>query len=574
MFFNKFKLSFFTVLYIQSVLAVSTIFNKGDRPEIFELTDNEVAVFKVTLPEEDFTKLKKKAEIEGLVPPRENLSDTFVVIEDYLRKNLESINEENFYEEYPMIDVAGKFPELNIQEDGYAHLDVDEIMKGYDLDFKHYANFNFVRENILIYIMSNNSILNVTDISERLFEEMYAMNSITSVVSQVSKFNESNYDTEIKSMTSLLSNITNIDNNTEKYNSYHYSSTYDAVFEEPTEYYNNHEVPSGYYGYYELPSGYDEDELLKYIEEMFGNNNHDFKTKNGQLTVEIAGKEKSFDKITFSLSGQYSRYLQKPNFNLKIRGGKDLFGRSQFKLRSDYTEPTFLRSKLTSDMHKLLGLPSILANYATLYINDEYMGLFVLTDSYKKSWVEFVYGEEDTTNLYKCSAGSYLTVSTARGCENENDDIDDYESVMVEWYNFLSLLDDAQSAEDIENIFEVDYFLYEMAIEYLLGGWDHLQLGHNYYMYKQPNGKWIYLTYDNDHEFGINIDRIFVGYIFNDLPEYYENININYPKYSFEEWTQKYHIIDILILRDPTRFNNILKDVVEKVFNPAILYPR
>jgi len=58
---------------------------------------------------------------------------------------------------------------------------------------------------------------------------------------------------------------------------------------EPTEYYNNHEVPSGYYGYYELPSGYDEDELLKYIEEMFGNNNHDFKTKNGQLTVEIAG---------------------------------------------------------------------------------------------------------------------------------------------------------------------------------------------------------------------------------------------------------------------------------------------
>jgi len=31
------------------------------RPELFELTDNEVAVFKLTIPEEEYTQLKEKA---------------------------------------------------------------------------------------------------------------------------------------------------------------------------------------------------------------------------------------------------------------------------------------------------------------------------------------------------------------------------------------------------------------------------------------------------------------------------------------------------------------------------------
>jgi len=285
-------------------------------------------------------------------------------------------------------------------------------------------------------------------------------------------------------------------------------------------------------------------------------------------------EEKSFEKITLSLSGQYSRYLVKPNFNLKIRGKKDLYGRSQFKLRSDLTEPTFLRSKLTSDIHKKMGLTSILANYATLYINDEYMGLFVLTDAYKLPWVEQVYGEKDTTHLYKCKMEAYLNENSSNFCENENDEIVDPTEINEEWNTFLDAIFKAQSAEDIEDIFEVDHFIKEMAIEYLLGAWDHIQLGHNFYLYKQPNGKWIYLTYDHDHTFGINLDRIFLGVIYVDLPGRMEKFDFDYPNYSFEKWTGKRHLIDILILKDPTRFNQALKEIVETVFNPATLFPR
>jgi len=90
-------------------------------------------------------------------------------------------------------------------------------------------------------------------------------------------------------------------------------------------------------------------------------------------------EKKIFDKITFSLAGSYSRSFAKPGYNLKIRGKDDLFGRRQFKLRGDASEPTYMRTKLVSDIRNRIGMPSLSANYATLYINDEYYGLYIFT---------------------------------------------------------------------------------------------------------------------------------------------------------------------------------------------------
>lgn len=122
----------------------------------------------------------------------------------------------------------------------------------------------------------------------------------------------------------------------------------------------------------------------------------------------------------------------KPNYKLKIKDGKDLYGRSQFKLRSDFTEPPFLRTKLVSDIHNRLGLPSISSYYMQLYFNDEYMGLYIITDIYKLSWAEKVFNDKDAKNLYKCIY-SQLKEDDISGCENENSDVTD----QSEWVDFL-----------------------------------------------------------------------------------------------------------------------------------------
>jgi len=279
-----------------------------------------------------------------------------------------------------------------------------------------------------------------------------------------------------------------------------------------------------------------------------------------------------FDEITFSIGGYSGRHYGKLGFNFKIRGNDELFGRTQFRLRSDAREPTFLRSKLVCDIQNRLGFPSISANYANLYINDEFMGFYILMDIYKLSWIKYEYNDENITSLYQCKTlGNFLTTDfSAKHCKNKNDNITESD----EWLNFLNTLNEAQSAEDLEDIFDIDLFLKQIALEYLLGSWDHfLNYGHNYYLYKPPNDKWKYLTYDFDADFGQDIELPYIGLVIEDVPEIMLKTNTNYINYSFKDWARKTHLIEILILNDPNRFNNHLKSIVNDVFNPATLFP-
>ncbi|ORX79633.1 hypothetical protein BCR32DRAFT_294326 [Anaeromyces robustus] len=289
-----------------------------------------------------------------------------------------------------------------------------------------------------------------------------------------------------------------------------------------------------------------------------------FKTKNAAMTVEINGKTKSYKKVTFGLGGSSSRAFAKQGYNIKIRGNKDLYGRSQFRLRPDSREATYLRSKLVCDIHNRLGLPSISANYATLYINDEYMGFYIMMDSIKLRWIEDVYDDPDSTSLYECEPiNNQLTVSTSsEGCANENDEVTDN----TEWIEFLTALDNAKSPEDIEDIFDIDLFLTEIAFEYLSGSWNHyLLFGHNFSLYKPKNDKWKILYNDFDGELGQDIS----------IREPFDRvINTNYPSYTFNDFAmKKTHLLDILVFKNSTRFDNILKSFVTKAFNPTILFP-
>ncbi len=127
------------------------------------------------------------------------------------------------------------------------------------------------------------------------------------------------------------------------------------------------------------------------------------------------------------------------------------------------------------------------------------MGFYIISDAYKKSWIEDVYGEENTITLYQCNQMVNFTVSGKDGCINENDEVIDHSK----WESSLTAVENAKSPEDLEDIFEIDHFLKEMALDYLTGSTDHINTGHNFYFYKQPNGKWIYLSYNFDLDFGM-----------------------------------------------------------------------
>ncbi|ORX41537.1 hypothetical protein BCR36DRAFT_364100 [Piromyces finnis] len=393
----------------------------------------------------------------------------------------------NFKEYYPGYNFDEILPELKIGEDGFPTFDAIEVINGFD--------FNL--ENI--------SIVSMEDFYEVYYEIL-----------------ESNEDFNMIRISEVLDGLKMSDNHNDM---------------ELLEIIQNASIPSDIRSIISINEE-EEEEVMK-----------SFKTKNATMIFEINGEQNSFDKVTFKLGGAYSRFFQKPGFNLKIRGNKDLHGRSQFKLRADLNDPTIMRTKLISDIHNRLGLKSVSSTYVQLYINDEFMGLYTFNDDYKLSWIEEVYGEKNAKNLYKCDSMIDLLPEYSYGCINENEEIDND----TEWIEFLTAIENAKSAADLEDIFEIDHFLYEMAIDYLTGAYDHIQNTHNYYMYKQPNGKWIYLSHDFDHDFG-QVSMFFNAPI--TITAAYGNI----------------HLIEVLIFNDSARFEKILSEVISKVFNPSTLY--
>jgi len=190
-------------------------------------------------------------------------------------------------------------------------------------------------------------------------------------------------------------------------------------------------------------------------------------------------------------------------------------------------------------------------------------------DAIKKSWIQYVYGDENTTSLYECkSLNNDLSIEvSSKSCVNANDDVTDN----TELINFLTDLNNANSIEEIEKIFDVDLFLKEMVYEYLSGSWDHFLIyGHNYFLYKPKNGKWKYIINDFDSDFGQDIPVGYPGMVMEPI----KMLNTNFASFSFKEWAHIPHrIIDILIFNDSTRFESILKQFVNDAFNPATLFP-
>ncbi|ORX86784.1 hypothetical protein BCR32DRAFT_228678 [Anaeromyces robustus] len=476
---------------------MTTFINKGQRPELFELTDNEVAVFRVTISDDEFIQLKQKTNVGNKINNRYKLTEQM-----YLQANgfVQFLSHFNFKQTYPGKNFTEVLPELNINEEGFAQIDPTEVLN----------RLNITKEGILgIDLTSNENFQNIYEIIDNTIYSRPEFN-LTKIMRTMDRLGHDDNDQEEG----------NIKQQQQNFNS------------------NSEEV---------------------------------FKTKQATLNVELNGNQEDFETVTFSIGGYSSHSYGKQGFNFKIHGNKVLYGRKQFRLRSDAREATFLRSKLVCDIQNRLGIPSISANYATLYINDEYMGLYVLMDIYRPSWIKYEYGEKDTKTLYQCkSTGNFLTVEKSiNSCINRNDEVKDHS----EWVKFITSLNKAQTVEEIESIFDVDLFLTQIALEFLFGSWDHfLNYGHNYYLYKPVNDKWKYLSYDFDAEFGQDLDLPFFRFIYEDMPELMINFNTDYPKYSFGKWTKKNHLIEILILNNPGRFNKILKNIVTEVFNPTTLF--
>lgn len=269
-----------------------------------------------------------------------------------------------------------------------------------------------------------------------------------------------------------------------------------------------------------------------------------------------------------------SRYYPKPSYNIKIRGNDQLYGRKQFRISSDGRDPSMIRSKLFCDIANRLNLlNSVSANYVKVTMNKEDLGFYIIMDSVKTSYVDIEYKDSNTSDLIQCKRiFSFLDYETTyNNCINQNIKNPD----KTNFGALLKTLDDAKTIEELDKVFDVENFLKNLILEWLTGSWNHLSLmGHNYNLYKVPNGKWTYSTYDFESTFGNNLE---LGLLFR-VPE---SINYDDPttwyKVKFEDWVNKDQHIMKIILEDEkgkSLFLEYLQEIINSTFNPYYLNNR
>jgi len=125
--------------------------------------DNEVPTFRISLPDNEFTKLKRASN---------NISLKYINYK--IKEIIDSLNQQNFNDFKN--DFSELFPELTINEDGYLYLNESDFMISSE-DYMNSEQINYSELEIIFNILNNNKNLNLISVLHVLsLYKSYLMN--------------------------------------------------------------------------------------------------------------------------------------------------------------------------------------------------------------------------------------------------------------------------------------------------------------------------------------------------------------------------------------------------------------
>jgi spore coat protein H len=215
------------------------------------------------------------------------------------------------------------------------------------------------------------------------------------------------------------------------------------------------------------------------------------------------------------LRGNTSRGHDKRPYKIDFKefDGSKFEGYKKFNLKPNVNDPTIVRELLSMHLYRAMNVPAIRVTPATVYINEEYMGVYLNTEQIDDEFVDSRFGHEEGF-LYKCSYGANLS-DDGQIFSNEiyESKINEEEDTRAELDAFVKILNNTPTANfktEIEKVLNVDSYLRQMAVESVLGHWDGYSYNqNNFYLFYDAQTKLIeFIPYDADNTWGIDwIDR-------------------------------------------------------------------
>ncbi len=198
----------------------------------------------------------------------------------------------------------------------------------------------------------------------------------------------------------------------------------------------------------------------------------------------------------------------KLDFN-KFVSGKKYDGLKKINLNNGAGDPAIQRDKLCYDIMNNAGVNAPRTSYAKVFINDTYWGLYVLVEQIDKTFLNDNFDNPEG-NLFKNIGNSFLDWLGTDTSEYQN--IFELKTDHEEdaWIDFVDLMEtinqttDAEFAEKIDDVFNVDLYLKTLTIDVATSNWDsYLQHGRNFYLYQDPeNKKFNWMPWDYNFALG------------------------------------------------------------------------
>jgi hypothetical protein len=211
-----------------------------------------------------------------------------------------------------------------------------------------------------------------------------------------------------------------------------------------------------------------------------------------------------YTNVTLHLKGSYSFQPidAKPSFTLnfeKAAEGQKFHGLGKLHLNNSVQDPSYLSEALAREMFREVGVPSTRIGHALVEFNGRKLGLYVLAESWGKSFLKQHFAST-TGNLYDGGSGGDITktlkVDSGDSPENRSD--------VTNLIAACKIKDPTKRLGQLDKLLNLDQFIGFAATEIFLVHWDGYSMGPNNYrlFHDATLDKMIFMPHGLDQTFG------------------------------------------------------------------------
>ncbi|AXG74201.1 T9SS C-terminal target domain-containing protein [Flavobacterium arcticum] len=234
-------------------------------------------------------------------------------------------------------------------------------------------------------------------------------------------------------------------------------------------------------------------------------------------SVSINGTAFTNVGVKYKGNSSYNANQVKNPFHIELDTyvDQDYEGYTDIKLSNVIFDPSFVREALA---YKILQdyMDAPLANFAKVYVNGSYIGLYTNVESISKKFVDNRFGSK-TNAFFSCSppGGAGPSSTNLPTLQYLGTNSASYESAYEmksdegwdDLINLTSILSTTTSTNtsEIESVLDVDRALWMLAFDNVIVNIDSYigQFKQNYYLYKSDNGQFNPIVWDLNMSFGV-----------------------------------------------------------------------